>query len=82
MIIVFVEAQEHGPINISTGGKDDGIPINLATDGKSVVLTYGNEFNITYEDHSTISLCKVKKQSSEVLLRNGLSNDDGKNILT
>ena len=65
-----------------TGGQEGEIPISLATDGESVMLTYGNEFNITYEGQSTISLCKVEKQSSHVLLRNGLSNDDRKNLLT
>ena len=80
--IFFAEAQEQGPTNVLTGGKDDEIPINLATDAKSVVLNYGNEFNITYEDHSTISICKVERQSSEVLLRSSLSNDRRQNILT
>ena len=65
-----------------TGGQEGEIPINLATNGKSVMLTYGHGFNITYEDQSPISLCKVEKQSSHVLLRNGLSNDDRKNLLT
>ena len=80
--MIFSEAQVNGPIDDATGRQVDEIPINLATDGKSVVLTYGNEFNITYEDQSTITLCKVEKQSSHVLLRNGLSNDDRKNLLT
>ena len=64
--MVFVEAQVQGPI----------------ADRKIVELTYGKEFNITYQDQSTIFLCEVKKQSSKVLLRNGLSNDDGENFLT
>ena len=71
-----------GPINVATGDKEDETVINLGTDRKIVELTYGKEFNITYTDHSTIFLCKVKKQSSEVLLRNGLSNDNGQNLLT
>ena len=80
--IFVAEAQEEGPTNVFTDGKDDEIPINLAKDAKSVALNYGNEFNITYEDHSTISICKVERQSSEVLLRSSLSNDRRKNILT
>ena len=80
--IFFAEAQEQGPTNVLSGGNVDEIPINLATDAKSVVLNYGNEFNITYEDHSTISICKIERQSSEVLLRSSLSNDRRQNILT
>ena len=80
--MVFVEAQVQGPINVGTGGKEDETLINLGTDRKIVELTYGKEFNITYQDQSTIFLCEVKKQSSKVLLRNGLSNDDGENFLT
>ena len=80
--MVFVEAQEHGPINVGNGGKEDEMPISLGTDGEIVELTYGKEFNITYQDQSTIFLCEVKKQSSKVLLRNGLSNDDGESLLT
>ena len=64
--MIFVEAQVQGPI----------------ADRKIVELTYGKEFNITYQDQSTIFLCEVKKQSSKVLLRNGLSNDDEENFLT
>ena len=71
-----------GPINVVTGGKEDETLINIGTDRKIVELTYGKEFNITYQDPSTIFLCEVKKQSSKVLLRNGLSNDDGENLLT
>ena len=70
-----------GPINVGTGGKEDETLINLGTDRKIVELTYGKEFNITYQDQSTIFLCEVKKQSSKVLLRNGLSNDDEENFL-
>ena len=80
--MVFVEAQVQGPINVATGGKEDEMPINLGTDCEIVELTYGHKFNITYEDPSKIFVCKVKKQSSEVLLRNGLSNDDGESLLT
>ena len=80
--MVFVEAQVQGPINVVTGGKEDETLINIGTDRKIVELTYGKEFNITYQDQSTIFLCEVKKQSSKVLLRNGLSNDDGENFLT
>ena len=71
-----------GPINVATGGKEDETLTNLGTDREIVELTYGKEFNITYQDQSTIFLCEVKKQSSKVLLRNGLSNDDGENFLT
>ena len=71
-----------GPINVATVGKDDETLTNLGTDREIVELTYGKEFNITYQDQSTIFLCEVKKQSSKVLLRNGLSNDDGENFLT
>ena len=71
-----------GPTNVATGGKENETLINLGADRKIVELTYGKEFNITYQDQSTIFLCKVKKQSSEVLLRNGLSNDDEENVLT
>ena len=80
--MVFVEAQVQGPINVATGGKEDETLINHGTDRKIVELTYGKEFNITYQDQSTIFLCEVKKQSSKVLLRNGLSNDDGESLLT
>ena len=71
-----------GPINVATVGKDDETLTNLGTDREIVELTYGKEFNITYQDQSTIFLCEVKKQSSKVLLRNGLSNDDGESLLT
>ena len=71
-----------GPINVATVGKDDETLTNLGTDREIVELTYGKEFNITYQDQSTIFLCEVKKQSSKVLLRKGLSNDDGENFLT
>ena len=80
--MVFVEAQVQGPINVATVGKDDETLTNLGTDREIVELTYGKEFNITYQDQSTIFLCEVKKQSSKVLLRNGLSNDDGESLLT
>ena len=70
-----------GPINVANGGKEDETLINLGTDRKIVELTYGKEFNITYQDQSTIFLCEVKKQSSKVLLRNGLSHDGGENFL-
>ena len=70
-----------GPINVANGGKEDETLINLGTDRKIVELTYGKEFNITYQDQSTIFLCEVKKQSSKVLLRNGLSNDGGEHFL-
>ena len=59
-----------------------GHPINVALETTRIDVDFGKEFNITYEDQSTISLCKVEKQSSHVLLRNGLSNDDRKNLLT
>ena len=71
-----------GPINVANGGKEDETLINIGTDRKIVELTYGKEFNFTYQDQSTIFLCEVKKQSSKVLLRNGLSNDDGESLLT
>ena len=71
-----------GPTNVATGGKENETLINLGADRKIVELTYGKEFNITYQDQSTIFLCEVKKQSSKVLLRNGLSNDDGESLLT
>ena len=79
--MVFVEAQVQDPINVATGGKEDETLINIGTDRKIVELTYGKEFNITYQDQSTIFLCEVKKQSSKVLLRNGLSNDGGEHFL-
>ena len=65
-------------------------PINLGTDGKSIVLDYGSSFNVTYEDNATISVCQVKKQTSKLLLRKGFDtslrhskqpNDDQKDLL-
>ena len=57
-------------------------PINLATDGKSTTLDYGEKFNLTYTEDAPISLCKVKKQSSEVLLRKGFQTRHGHSKLS
>ena len=58
------------------GGKTKG-PTNLATEGKSITLDYGKEFNLTYTDNTPIYLCVVKKQSSKVLLRKGFQKRHG-----
>ena len=87
----FSDARIQDPINVAIGGNEVKIPIHLGDDGKSIVLNYGSQFNITYEDQSTISLCKVTKQSSEFFLRSGFdaslrhskeNNDHEKDLLT
>ena len=57
-------------------------PINLSIDGKSTMLDYGEKFNLTYTENAPISLCKVKKQSNEVLLRKGFQTRHGHSELS
>ena len=82
-----------GPITTGTDGKGEKIksPINLATEGKSITLDYGEKFNLTYTDNAPISVCVVKKQSNKVLLRKGFQtrhghseqpNDNSNNLAT
>ena len=63
------------------GGKTKG-PTNLATEGKSITLDYGKEFNLTYTDSAPISLCVIKKQSNKVFLRKGFQRRHGHSDLS
>ena len=77
LVLSFIEEIIEG--NTGTdgkGGKNQG-PINLATNGKSITLDYGEKFNLTYTDNAPISLCKVEKQSNSVLLRKGFQKRHG-----
>ena len=52
-------------------------PLNTGTEGRSIKLKFGKEFNMTYQDQEEIKLCVVKKLSSKLDLRKGFQTRHG-----